>query len=150
MATHIYGNAPVEAATTSEAPIADPARVLVVADNDDIRTVVAVFVETDPRMQLAGEARDGAEALQMASEIQPDAVILDVQMPGMDAIDTLRLLRERCPAATVAMYSNGTERAQDALDLGAHAWFTKDQPITELLDALHLLAEGGTSDAGPA
>lgn len=113
--------------------------VLVVDDNDDIRAVVAVFVQADPRFELAGEACDGPTAIDLARQHCPDAVVLDVNMPGMDGIETLVHLRALCPGATIIMYTTESGRAEDAGDLGAERWFTKDTPVTDLLDTLHQL-----------
>jgi CheY-like chemotaxis protein len=96
-------------------------RVLLVDDLSDIRLVMRLLLEADGRVEVVGEAGDGAEAVELARELHPDAVILDLRMPGMDGVQALPLIRDASPGAVVVALSAlpvgpMTDRA---VDLGA-------------------------------
>jgi len=96
-------------------------RVLLVDDLADIRLVMRLLLEADGRAEVVGEAADGTEAVRLASELHPDAVVLDLRMPGMDGVSALPLIRDASPGAVVVALSAlpvgpMTDRA---VDLGA-------------------------------
>src|SRR5947209_1222385 len=96
-------------------------RVLLVDDLSDIRLVMRLLLEADGRAEVVGEAADGAEAARLAGELRPDAVVLDLRMPGMDGVSALPLIRDAAPGAVVVALSAlpigpTTDRA---VDLGA-------------------------------
>src|SRR5881227_882242 len=80
-------------------------RVLLVDDLADIRLVMRLLLEADGRAEVVGEAADGAEAVRLAEELHPDAVILDLRMPGMDGVQALPLIREASPSTVVVALS---------------------------------------------
>jgi two-component system chemotaxis response regulator CheB len=104
-------------------------RVLVVDDSAVIRRVVTGELSTDPQIEVVGAAANGAIALAKMAQVNPDLVILDVEMPEMDGLETLRRLRAGFPRIPVIMFSALTERGAaatlDALTLGATDYFTK-------------------------
>lgn len=104
-------------------------RVLVVDDSVVIRRVVADELATDPAIEIAGTAANGQIALARMTQVNPDLVILDVEMPDMDGLETLARLRKDFPRIPVIMFSALTERGAsatlDALALGAVDYFTK-------------------------
>src|SRR5437763_4438314 len=96
-------------------------RVLLVDDLPDIRLVMRLLLEADGRVEVVGEAADGGEAVRLAGELLPDAVVLDLRMPGMDGVSALPLIRDASPGAVVVALSAlpvgpMTDRA---VDLGA-------------------------------
>jgi CheY-like chemotaxis protein len=96
-------------------------RVLLVDDLSDIRLVMRLLLEADGRAEVVGEAADGAEGVRLAGELRPDAVVLDLRMPGMDGVTALPLIRDASPGTVVVALSAlpvgpTTDRA---LDLGA-------------------------------
>jgi len=106
-----------------------PPRVLVVDDAAVVRRLVIERIEADPELDLAGSAADGARALEMVAADRPDIVILDVEMPGLDGLETLARLRANDRELPVVMYSVLTERGAratlEALSLGAVDYVTK-------------------------
>src|SRR5438132_14386326 len=72
-------------------------RVLLVDDLPDIRLVMRLLLEADGRTEVVGEAADGAEAIRLAGELHPDAIVLDLRMPGMDGVSALPLIRDAAP-----------------------------------------------------
>lgn len=96
-------------------------RVLLVDDLPDIRLVMRLLLEADGRAEVVGEAADGVEAVRLATELRPDAVVLDLRMPGMDGVSALPLIRDASPGTVVVALSAlpigpMTDRA---VDLGA-------------------------------
>src|SRR5207249_430087 len=96
-------------------------RVLLVDDLPDIRLVMRLLLEADGRAEVVGEASDGAQAVELARELHPDAVILDLRMPGMDGVQALPLIRDASPGTVVVALSAlpvgpATDRV---VDLGA-------------------------------
>ena len=104
-------------------------RVLVVDDSVVIRRLVVDSLKKAPSIELAGVAANGKIALQKISQINPDIVTLDVEMPVMGGIETVRRIRATYPDLSVIMFSTLTERggtaALDALSAGATDYVTK-------------------------
>jgi two-component system chemotaxis response regulator CheB len=103
--------------------------VLVVDDSVVIRRLVTHALSEDPQIEVVGVAGDGAIALAKIPQVNPDAVTLDIEMPNMDGLDTLRHIRKEHPHLCVIMFSTLTERGaaatMDALALGANDYVTK-------------------------
>ena len=79
--------------------MADPIRVLLVDDQRLMREGLRILLELEPDLEIAGEATHGQEALDTYAEIEPDVVLMDVRMPGMDGVEATWRLRERWPGA---------------------------------------------------
>src|SRR5450755_2402680 len=103
--------------------------VLVVDDSVVIRRMVSAVLESDPEIDVVGTAANGRIALDKLDQLRPDIVILDVEMPVMDGLATLRELRRTHPTLPVVMFSTVTERGAmatlDALAAGATDYVTK-------------------------
>src|SRR5437667_4648060 len=80
-------------------------RVLLADDLADIRLVMRLLLEADGRAEVVGEATDGAEAVRLAAELRPDAIVLDLRMPGMDGVQALPLIRDASPGTVVVALS---------------------------------------------
>jgi CheY-like chemotaxis protein len=81
------------------------ARVLIVDDKADIRTLLAARLGLDPRLEVVGEASNGAEAITMVSELHPAALILDLQMPVMSGEEAIPILRSLAPELRILVFS---------------------------------------------
>lgn len=103
--------------------------VLVVDDTATIRRVVADVINSDPGLEVLGMARNGAHALELVPELEPDIITLDMEMPRMGGIETLEHLREKHDDIPVIVFSSVTERGAeitiDALLAGANDYVTK-------------------------
>lgn len=106
-------------------------RVLVVDDSVVVRRLISRMVEDDPSMELAGTARDGLDALNKIAQLRPHVVTLDVEMPELDGIATLRRIVEQRLDVRVIMLSSltakGSQTTVDALMHGASDYVTKPQ-----------------------
>src|SRR3954447_10563190 len=111
-----------------------PIRALVVDDSAVVRRTVATVLDELDDVEVVGTARDGSAGLLKIAELKPDVVTLDVEMPGINGIETLRKTRAEFPRLPVIMYSTVTESGAratlDALALGAVDYATKPSGAT--------------------
>ena len=140
LATEDIGDAFAEAVPTfdpprHEPPPSTPMRVVVVDDQADMRMLLRIWLEGDPGFEVVGEAADGLAAVEVVRDTQPDAVVLDLEMPRQSGLETLPLLREVAPRATVVVFSADDE-VDAAMDAGAHAFVSKGHSISRVVDAL--------------
>ena len=115
-------------------------RVLVVDDSVVVRRVVSSVLSDDPDLEVVGAAVDGRMALEMLEPLAPDVVLLDVEMPNLNGLETLKALRKTHPRLAVIMFSSLTERGAavttDALLLGANDYVAKPVDPQALADVL--------------
>src|SRR5262245_50067934 len=120
-------------------------RVLIVDDAVVIRRLLADELARDPALEVVGTAANGRIALARMAQVNPDVVILDVEMPDMDGLATLKELRKTYPRLPVIMFSALTERGAnatlDALALGATDYFTKPTNTGGLDGSLQVIRE---------
>src|SRR5881398_882245 len=120
-------------------------RILIVDDAVVFRRLVSEELSNDPALEVVGTAANGRIALAKMTQVSPDVVILDVEMPEMDGLTTLRELRKTYPRLPVIMFSALTERGAeatlDALALGATDYFTKPVSAGGLAASLEVIRE---------
>ncbi len=106
-------------------------RVLIIDDSAVVRGMVARWVEQDPRLEVAATCADGEQGVRKAGELQPDLVVLDIEMPRMDGLTALPLILKAAPRARVVMASTltrkGAEVTMRALSLGAADYAPKPE-----------------------
>jgi two-component system, chemotaxis family, protein-glutamate methylesterase/glutaminase len=104
-------------------------RVLIVDDSVIVRSRVSKILSSDPELEVVGVAANGRIALAKISHVNPDVIILDIEMPEMDGLQTLLAIRQKYPRLPVIMYSTSTHRGAiatlEALSLGASDYATK-------------------------
>ncbi|MBV9830021.1 MAG: response regulator transcription factor [Marmoricola sp.] len=123
--------------------LSPPYTVVVVEDGHDLRTLWSLFLERDGRFDVVAEAEDGRAGVLAVRQHQPDLVLLDIDMPVMDGVQALALMRRHSPSSAVVMLSSlGRESARvaHALALGAHGYLRKGMSRTELLSRLETIA----------
>jgi DNA-binding NarL/FixJ family response regulator len=118
--------------------MAPPVRVVVVEDNDVFREALVLLLGQEPDVEIVGAVAGGEEALGLAGEVEPDVVLLDYRLPGMDGVQATRELQRVVPgAAVVALTASATLREADALrEAGAVAYLTKDAQLEEIVAAI--------------
>ena len=108
----------IRAGSLSERPV----RVLIVDDSAFMRKSLSAMLESDPRIQVTGVARNGEEALHQTSELHPDVITMDVEMPGMNGIEALKRIMAERPTPVImvsSLTSEGAAETLTALELGA-------------------------------
>ena len=121
-------------------------RVLIVDDHAVVREGFHKLLEDEPGIEVIGEASDGAQAVSLAKELQPDVVLMDVTMAGMDGLDATRLIKSQSPNVKVLMLTvhESEEIFFKALEVGASGYFVKGGSSGELVSALESVARGDT------
>ena len=119
-------------------------RVVVVDDAPEVRTVLTTQLRLAGGFDVVGQGANGRDAIDLASRLAPDLVVLDVSMPDMDGLDALVGIRVAAPATKVVMLSGfaAEELAERARALGAAAFLQKDLPTEELPGRLRSIAGG--------
>src|SRR3954454_9260969 len=126
----------------------EPRRVVLVDDPADVRTLVRTKLRLSGLAVVEGEGADGTDAIDLARRLQPDAMLLDVSMPGVDGLAALPQVLEASPKTRIVMFSGFDEEplALRALELGASSYLTKtsslDDVVVELVHAVTGAEEG--------
>ncbi len=104
-------------------------RVLIVDDQEPFRSAARMVVEMDDGFEVAGEAESGEEGVELAAELQPDLVLMDVYLPGIDGLEATRRITAADGAAQVLFMSTheSEEFAEAAAEAGAIAFIPKSQ-----------------------
>src|SRR5258708_13983902 len=119
-------------------------RVLTAADHAVVRAGVAALIAKEPDLELCAEAKDGAEAVRLYEIHQPDVVLMDLRMPGMDGVAAIRAIVAGHPGARVVALTSfdGDADIYRALDAGAFGYLLKDMIGTEVIAAIRSAAAG--------
>jgi two-component system NarL family response regulator len=115
-----------------------PIRLLVVDDHNLFRQGLIRILQDDPQLQVVGQAGNGQEALAQVERLQPDVVLMDLNMPVLAGPDAVRVMRERFPTVPVIMLtvSERDEDLFDAIRAGARGYLLKNVGMAELTDAI--------------
>lgn len=102
-------------------------QVLIVDDQEPFRSAVRMVVELTDGFEVAGEAASGEQGLELAARLRPDLVLMDINMPGIDGLETTRLLLRDLPETNVVIFSTyeAAEYESRALEAGAKAFVPK-------------------------
>jgi NarL family two-component system response regulator LiaR len=119
-------------------------RVLLVDDQPVVRSGLSAFLLVHDDLELVGEAAGGEEAVCLCERVQPDVVLMDLMMPGMDGAEATRAIRERCPQIQVIALTSFKEEelVQGALQAGAIGYLLKNVRADELADAIRAAHAG--------
>jgi DNA-binding NarL/FixJ family response regulator len=126
-------------------------RVLLADDNALFRDGIAQILAADGRFDVVGQASGGGEAVSAAAWLQPDLILMDLQMPGMTGFEAIRRIREgnRTVAIGVLTMLETSEAIEVALEVGASGYLAKDSTPDHLREAAVALAEGKRIVATP-
>jgi len=119
-------------------------RVMLVDDHAVVRSGLSAFLLAYDDLELVGEASSGEKALQVCPQVQPDVVLMDLVMPGMDGATATGLIREKCPQIQVIALTSFKEKelVEGALKAGAIGYLLKDVSADELVNAIRSAAAG--------
>jgi two-component system, NarL family, response regulator LiaR len=119
-------------------------RILLVDDHSVVRQGLRLFLKYDPELEVVGEAADGAQALSLARELQPDVVLMDLVMPVMDGITATAAIRRELPDTEVLALTSVLEDASvvGAVRAGAIGYLLKDTQAEALCQAIKAAAAG--------
>jgi NarL family two-component system response regulator LiaR len=118
--------------------------VLLVDDHAVVRSGLAAFLLAYDDLELVGEASSGQEALKLCESNQPDVILMDLVMPGMDGAEATGLIRQQCPQVQVIALTSFKEQdlVEGAIKAGAISYLLKDVSADELAEAIRAAAEG--------
>ncbi len=121
-------------------------RILLVDDHALVRQGLRALLEEESDLTIVGEAEDGQQAINLATQLEPDIMLMDLSMPGMSGIQATQQIRERFPHVRVVVLSmhENEEYVFQVLQAGASGYVLKRSTTTELVLALHAVAAGST------
>ena len=124
----------------------DPIRILLVDDQPLFRKAIATLIDDQPDFSVIGEAENGLDGVEQARALQPDLVVMDVDMPVMNGVEAVRLIREQLPVTKVVMLtvSEDEDDLFDAIRYGAHGYLLKDLRPEQLYDMLRSVMRNET------
>ena len=119
-------------------------RVLLADDQPLLRMGFRMVLEAHDGLEVIGEAADGAQAVSAVAELEPDVIVMDVRMPGLDGIEATRRIVADRPDTRILILTtfDVDEYAVEGLKAGASGFLLKDVPPAELVAAIHTVAEG--------
>ena len=123
---------------------AAPVKIVVADDHEVVRAGFAALLDTQPDFTVLGTASDGAQAVRIGHELQPDVILMDVRMPGTDGIEATRQLTVggNGPRVIILTTFDLDEYVYDALCAGASGFLLKDVAAERLFDAVRVVAAG--------
>jgi DNA-binding NarL/FixJ family response regulator len=125
----------------------EPIEVVLVEDNDVFREALELMLDVTPDVRVVAAVGDGEAALDVCPRVEPDVVVVDYRLPGLDGVETIVGLRSACPRASVVVLTAAAETGeiQALLDAGAVACLTKDRGLEEIVGAIRQAAGRGAT-----
>jgi DNA-binding NarL/FixJ family response regulator len=119
-------------------------RILIADDHGIVREGLKTLLDKQSDIEVIGEGEDGQMAVQLAEQLQPDIVIIDMSMPNLNGIEATRLILQRSPNTRVIILSMHSDKhiVKDALEAGACAYVLKTYLFDEMIRALEVITEG--------
>lgn len=122
-------------------------RLLLVDAQSIIRDGIKVWLDLEPDMEVVGTANNGETAIKQVAALQPDVVLMDIQMPlidGIDGIAATRIISQQFPDVKVLILSmfDDAQHIREAIQAGAKGYLLKDMPLKELADTIRLVHRG--------
>jgi len=126
--------------------MSDLIRIFLADDHPVVRDGLVAILGTQPDFAVVGQAGNGRFTIEQVAALKPDVVLLDIEMPEMDGVETLRQLRAANPAVRVIMFTafDTDERIVTAVQAGAQGYLLKGVPRQELFDAVRVVHGGGS------
>ncbi len=123
-----------------------PIRIIVADDHPIVRDGLIAILGTQLDFEIVGKADDGAEALAQVAALQPDVLLLDLEMPRLDGVETLRRLKEASSPTRVIVFTafDTDDRIVAAVQNGAQGYLLKGAPRDEIFNAIRVVHTGGS------
>ncbi|MDQ4076929.1 MAG: response regulator transcription factor [Chloroflexota bacterium] len=124
----------------------DTIRILVADDHPVVRDGLITILETQPDFDVVGEASNGKEAIELSKQLEPDVLLLDLEMPEMDGVESLQALRTVRPETQVIVFTafDTDERIVSAVQAGAQGYLLKGAPRNDIFKAIRVVSQGGS------
>lgn len=124
--------------------MSDAVRILLVDDHAILRSGLRLLLDSQPDFEVVGEAENGVEAVKQATVLQPDVLLLDLNMPHMDGLAAIKALKEEVPAVRILVLTmhEDANSLQQAIQSGAAGYVLKKAVDTELLLAIRAVLRG--------
>ena len=121
-------------------------RVLITDDHAMFRQGVRTLLAAEPDLEIAGEAKDAAEAVSLSRQSRPDVVLMDIGMTGMSSFEATRVIRKERPETRVVFLSmyDDDEYLAECVSIGASGYILKESPADQLLTAIREVHRGGS------
>jgi DNA-binding NarL/FixJ family response regulator len=126
--------------------MADSIRILVADDHPVVREGLVAILSTQPDFEVVGEAGTGSQTVRQAETLHPDVILLDLEMPEMDGVEALRLIRLSQPGTQSIVFTafDTDERILAAVRAGAKGYLLKGAPREEIFKAIRVASQGGS------
>jgi DNA-binding NarL/FixJ family response regulator len=123
-----------------------PFRILVADDHEIVRRGLVALLASQPGWEICGEASDGRQTVERAQQLKPDVVVLDIGMPGLNGLETTRLLKKTLPQVKVLVLTlhDSDQVIREVLDAGAVGFLLKSDAARDLVAAVDALKRGRT------
>jgi DNA-binding NarL/FixJ family response regulator len=124
----------------------NPIRVLLVEDHETVREGLRLLLESQPDIEVVGEAADGRLAVEYTERFRPQVVIIDLSMPEMNGLAATQAIKHKNPETAVVAFTRHDDAAfvDELQKAGASGYVLKQSPSRELLDAVRITAHGGS------
>ncbi len=123
-----------------------PVKILIADDHEVVRQGIRTILSARPDWEICGEAVNGQEAVRLAKELHPDAIIMDITMPVMSGLDAARHLTKNPPSPPILIFTMHESRslAESVRETGAKGFVFKSRAARDLIQALEALLSGGS------
>ena len=130
-------------------PDDQPIDVVLVEDNDVFREALELLLDVTPDVRVVASVSNGEDALDVCPRVDPDVVLVDYRLPGLDGVETTAAIRSACPRASVVVLTATAETGEVAalLEAGAVACLTKDREFDDIVGAIRNAAGRGAAFA---
>jgi DNA-binding NarL/FixJ family response regulator len=119
--------------------VSESIRLAIVDDHDMLRRGMALALQVYDDVECVGEASNGIDAVRLCETLEPDVMLMDLVMPGLDGVEATRIIHQRCPQVKILVLTSSIDSSQvdAALGAGAAGWLYKNISIHTLITAIH-------------